>query len=204
MASEVLICNAALQLIKHSKTITSLTQGTKEANACEVIYEELRDSVLSMHNWNFAIKRMQMSRLSTAPAYEFKYAYEFPADMMRMVSVHDNTNGYSGVPYKLEANQVNSDATQMYLRYVAQITDPNLMTPLFRSALSKILASRLAVALSQSASRSKEMYEQFIDQDLPTAKSADSLQDFPDQLPESPWVGVRTGGRGDYLRLSTD
>ena len=41
MASEVSICNIALQLIKHSKSITSLTSGTKEANACEAVYDEI-------------------------------------------------------------------------------------------------------------------------------------------------------------------
>ena len=204
MASEVLICNAALQLIKHSKTITSLSQGTKEANACEVIYEELRDATLSMHNWNFATKRVQLARLDVAPAFEWKYGYELPADHLRVVSVHDNSGGRNGVPYKIEANQIQSDATQMYLRYIYRVTDPNLMTALFRTALSKFLASRLAVALSQSASRSEEMYKQFIDQDLPTAKSNDSVQDYADQLPESPWVSVRSGAHSDELRLSTD
>jgi hypothetical protein len=50
------------------------------------------------------------------------------------------------------------------------------------------------------------MYAQFIDQDLPTAKSADSVQDFADNLPESSWVSVRSGGYGidNELKLSTD
>ena len=54
MASEVGICNAALQLIKNSKQITSLEQGTKEANACEIIYDEMRDAGREDLNWNFA------------------------------------------------------------------------------------------------------------------------------------------------------
>jgi hypothetical protein len=62
------------------------------------------------------------------------------------------------------------------------------------------------VALSQSSSRSDEMYKQFLDQDLPTAKSADSIQDFADGLPESTWVSVRSGHAGidNELKLSTD
>lgn len=210
MASDVLICNAALQLIKHSKTITSLEQGTKEANACEVIYTELRDTLLSMHNWNFATKRVKMGQIAStderAPVFEWNYGYEFPGDLLRLVSVYDNSAGFGIVPYKIESNQVNTDATNLYLRYVYRVTDPNTMIPTFRLALSKFLASRLAVSLSQSASRSKEMYTQFIDQDLPMAKSADSIQDFADNLPESSWVSVRSGGFGldNELKLSTD
>jgi hypothetical protein len=209
MASDVLICNAALQMIKHSKTITSLEQGTKEANSCEVIYTEMRDSLLSMHNWNFAIKRVQMSQIADtddrAPVFEWAYGYEFPGDFLRLVSVFSNSGGFGTVPYRIEANQVNTDATTLFLRYVHRVTDPNLMIPLFRLALSKLLASRLAVSLSQSASRSTELYKQLIDEDLPTAKSADSIQDYPDEMPESSWVSVRSSGGGDNeLRLSTD
>ena len=191
MASEVLICNSALQLIKHSKIITSLEQDNKEANACELVYAELRDALLSMHNWNFATKRVQMARLSTAPPFEWQYGYQVPADFLRLTNVYSNSSGRGTVPYKIEGNELRSDAAEMYLRYVARIVDPNLMIPLFRIALSKLIASRLAVALSQSATRSDEMYSQFLDQDLPVAKSADSIQDLPDQLPESEWVSAR-------------
>ena len=72
------------------------------------------------------------------------------------------------------------------------------MPPTFRAALSKLLASRLAVTLAQSTSLSKEMYSQFIDEDLPNAKSVDAVQDYPDQLPESEWVATRFGGRAYY------
>ena len=66
------------------------------------------------------------------------------------------------------------------------------------TALSKLLASRLAVALAQSMSLSEKLYEQFLDKDLPTAKSVDSLQDYADDLPESSWVTARSGNSRDY------
>ena len=197
MASDVLICNAALQLIKHSKSITSLTQGTKEANACEVIYEEMRDALLSMHDWNFATRRVKLARLTETPAFGWDYGYQLPADFLRLSSIHDNDDGRGTVPYKIEGNQIQSDASDVYLRYVRRETDPNTMMPLFRLALSKLLASRLAVTLAQSTSRSNDMYNQFTKDDLPTAKSADAIQDYPEELPESNWITARRGGRGD-------
>lgn len=197
MASDVLICNAALQLIKHSKSITALTQGTKEANACEVIYEELRDALLSMHDWNFATRRVKLARVTETPAFGWDYGYQLPADYLRFTSVHDNDAGRGTVPYKIEGNQIMADASDLYLRYVRRETDPNTMIPLFRVALSKLMASRLAVALTQSVSRSNDMYKQFTDDDLPTAKSADAIQDYPEGLPESNWITARYQGRGD-------
>ena len=198
MASEVGICNAALQLIKNSKQITSLEQGTKEANACEIIFDEMRDAALEVHNWNFATKRVKLGQLTDTPAFEWDYGYELPADFLRVVSVHNNSTGRDRIAYKIENGQINSDASDLYLRYVARVEDPNLMPATFRLALSKVLASRLAVTLSGSASLSKEMYEQYIAEDLPTAKSADSIQDMADQLPESDWITARHGLRHYY------
>jgi hypothetical protein len=198
MASEVGICNAALQMVKHSKRISDLTQGTKEANACEVVYEELRDALLEMHQWNFAAKRLKLPRLAEAPAFEWDYAYQMPSDYVRIVQVYGNSDGRGRIAYKIEGDTIVSDETDVYVRYVARITDPNKMRPTFRVALSKLIASRLATSLAQSRSAAKALYDEFLSQDLPTAKSADSLQDFEQGLPESDWVAVRYGDREYY------
>jgi len=197
-ASEVSICNAALQLIKNTKSITALTQGTKEANACEVVFDELRDTQLECHNWNFATKRVQLARLADAPAFEWDYQYQLPADYLRVVRLSQNSDGRDHVVYRIENGKVLTDASEIYLRYVARVEDPNLMPATIRTALSKFLASRLAVALAQSAALSKEMYTQYNSEDLPTAKSADSIQDYPENLPESAWITARHGGYAYY------
>lgn len=194
MADVVTICNAALQLVKYSKTIQSITQGTKEANACEVIFDELRDSIYEMHAWNFAIKRVKLARLTATPDFGWDYSYQLPADVIRIIGVYQDDKGRSPAEYNVEGATLGADVSDIYLKYVWRVTDPNLMPATFRLALSKLLASRLAVTLTQSAGLSKELYEQFLTQDLPTAKSSDAMQDFPDQLPESDWVGVRGGG----------
>jgi hypothetical protein len=199
MADVVLICNRALQLIKNTKRIAALTEGTKEANACEVIYDEMRDTLLEMHQWNFATKRVQLARLTDPPAFEWDYAYSLPSDCLRVVSVHPSSDGRGTVYYKLENGNILTDEKEVYLRYIARVEDPNLMPPTFRNALVKLMASSLAVGLAQSTSLSQTMYDQFIDQDLPTAKSADALQDRPDQMPESDWILARFGDTNYYV-----
>jgi hypothetical protein len=70
-----------------------------------------------MHNWNFATKRVKMSQIAStddrAPVFEWDNGYEFPGDFLRLVSVHDNSAGFGTVPYKIESNQVNTDATNL-------------------------------------------------------------------------------------------
>lgn len=200
MASEVTICNIALQLIKHSKQITSLTSGTKEANAAELVYDEMRDLLLDMHHWNFATRRVQLGQLSadSAPAFEWDHAYQLPADFIRVMSVHEHDTGDDMVAYKIEGDQILADADEIYLRYVGRVEDPNKMPPTFRRALSKLVAAQLATALSSSVSLSKELFAQFHDQDLPFAKSTDAIQNYADQLPESSFISARFGGGRSY------
>lgn len=200
MASEVSICNIALQLIKHSKQITSLTSGTKEANAAELVYDEMRDLLLDMHHWNFATRRVQLGQLSadSAPAFAWDHAYQLPADFIRVMSVHEHDTGDDMVAYKIEGDQILADADEIYLRYVGRVEDPNKMPPTFRRALSKLVAAQLATALSSSVSLSKELFAQFHDQDLPFAKSTDAIQNFADQLPESSFISARFGGGRSY------
>ena len=193
MATIAGINNTALQLIKNSKTIVSLGDGTKESNACNVIYAELRDNLLAMHNWNFATKRLKLPRLTNAPAFEWTYGYQLPSDFIRVSMLSDNSSGTGTVAYKIEGDQVNTDAADLYLKYVYQVTDPNLMIPSFRLALSKFISSYLAVALAQSASRSVELRKEFFRTDLPLARSIDAMQDPADSLPESSWVTSRGG-----------
>jgi hypothetical protein len=202
MASETSICNAALQLIKNSRQIANRAEGTKEANACDVIFDELRDAMLELHTWTFAMKRVQLAQISEAPAFGWDHAYELPSDCLRLVAVFDNSEARGSVAYILEDGALLTDATSIYITYVRRLTDPNQMSAAFRIALSKLLASRLAVTLTASAQLSAEMYRQYLDQDLPAAKSADSMQTGPKTLPESDWVSSRHGGISDRFNFS--
>jgi hypothetical protein len=202
MASETSICNAALQLIKNSRQIADRTEGSKEANACDVIFDELRDAMLEMHTWTFAKKRVQLARISDAPAFGWDYAYELPSDCLRLMAVFDNGDARGSVAYVLEDGALLTDATSVYIIYIRRLTDPNQMSAAFRIALSKLLASRLAVTLTASPSLSSEMYKQYLDQDLPAAKSADSMQTGPKTLPESDWVSSRHGGIADRFNFA--
>ena len=199
MASIVTVCNNALMLVKTKKTITNLeTDNTTESNACEVIYSELRDTMLEVHQWNFAVKRQKLGKLESTPNFEWDHAYQLPSDFLRLITVHAGSSGGDRVAYKLEGGQVVTDAADLYLRYVSRVEDPNLMTATFRTALAKLMSSRLAVGLANDKVLAAELYRQYIDEDLPVAKSADSLQDMPEQMPESEWIGVRNGGSLKY------
>ncbi len=79
MATEVGVANAALRRLG-ANIIASFTEGTKSANCATEFYEETRDGLLRVHNWNFATKRVKLAQLATAPVFGYDHSYALPAD----------------------------------------------------------------------------------------------------------------------------
>lgn len=191
-------------MAKNSKRIGSLTENTKEANVCAEIYFDFRDQLLEMHYWNFAVGREQLVvDVEDVPTFGFEFAFQLPLDFSKIRSVYGNSEGRGLIPYKHEDDNILTDSTECYLIYAKRITDPNRMSALFRRALSRMMSANLAMVLSNSASRSEALEKQFENTDYPRAKSSDSIQDYPDQLPESEWVTTRYGGFRDFEPAET-
>ena len=203
MSSGTIIINQALRAIGGDR-ITSRTDGSVNANIADDIYDEVRDRLLRSHPWNFATKRQQLSRSATAPAFEFDYAYPLPSDWIRTISVHDNDSGYGTLLYREElvASQrcIVASSDSIYLRYVYQITDANLMAADFRAALASALARDMAIPVASSNTLREEMAAQHL-QDILKAKNSDAQGGFPEMRPRGSWASSRGGyrtGRDDF------
>lgn len=92
MTDEVTLCNRALAAIGTRSTISSIqpSDGSKEANACALLYYPTRDELLRAAHWDFARNQITLSQLksssdtnSTCPVpWGFEYAY--PSDCLKM------------------------------------------------------------------------------------------------------------------------
>ena len=197
MSTIVGIANTALKRLGDD-TITSFTQtpATKSSNAVNDFYTETRDDLLRSHNWNFATKRIKLARESVAPAFRYDHAYRLPADWIRTVSVHNNDAGTGVIEFK-EENQDNqnvlvSSADDIYLRYIARITDPNRMPADFQRSLSRLLAAAMAIDLTSSNTVRREVEEEAAGL-VRRAKSTDSMGPTPEQRPRGSWANSRGG-----------
>ena len=195
MASEVDICNSALTKIG-ATLITSLTQSHKNATACNARYEDLRDDLLRTHTWNFATERVKLAQLSTEPTFGYDYEYQLPSDWIRVVSVHDVDYDRAVVKYKIEGTKLLTNASTIYLRYIKVVTDANEMTADFREALAWRLAAELAFPIANSGTMHDRMMVGFKSA-LRRARSADAIEDYPENMPESSWTSVRHGSSDD-------
>lgn len=189
MASIVGLCNRALVAIG-AETITAITDGGNNANACNEVYEDARDEMLRAHPWNFAVARAKLGRLAEAPAFGFRYAYQLPSDWLRTISVHGDEAGVATVRHKHEGRAIHSDAADIYLRYIRRITDVNMMDAMFRTALSIRIALDVVDRVAHSESKVARVAKQF-EQALRAAKSVDSQEDQPDEIPAGSWIAAR-------------
>jgi hypothetical protein len=191
MAGDTEIANVALRAIGASR-ITSLTQGTKNANYLNDIYAELRDKLLEMHHWNFATKSVKLAQTATTPAVEFDNQYTLPADFIRLVRAHSDDQAMVIVDHRLRDGKLESSASEVWIVYISRVTDPNQMTPLFRDALSMALAVEAATGIAESNTMAERMQKKF-EKAMRRARSADAQSDLPDRMPPGSWLTSRTG-----------
>lgn len=200
MPAETDVINAALRKIGGTD-ITSLTDGTKNANIAADLYEETRDGLLRSHPWNFATRRASLAQISTTPAFEFDFAHAVPADWLRTVSVHDNDAGLGSLYSRMEnmsgTRAILSNSDTVYMRYVAQVTDTNAMTADFRAVLETMLAREFALPVASSNTMHGVMDDQLRPL-LAKAQTSDAQGSSPERRPRGSWANSRGGAfRGE-------
>lgn len=195
MATPTDIVNIALRRVGADR-ISNLTQdATKEARIGRDLYDEARRDLLSLHAWNFSIKRAQLTASLTPPTFGWDYAYALPEDFIRVVSAHPHDDDESTVPYRLEFQASDdrvllTNSNQLYLRYVFDLEDVNVFSASFRDVLSWRLARDFAAGLSKSTSAA-ELADGQYRRTLARAKSIDGIEDFPERMADGSWLDAR-------------
>jgi len=155
MPSKVDICNRALATLGDAR-ISSLSEDSPQARLCNVIYDEVRENVLSDHPWNCVTKRARLARSTTAPVYQYAYRYALPTDCLRVLSV------YEAPEYQIEGKFLVTDSDDVYVLYVADVDDPNQYIPALREVISLMIAAKLTYTVTQSTTKEQTawaMYE---------------------------------------------
>jgi hypothetical protein len=197
MTDKVGLVNAAIRLLRGT-VISSLTDGTANANVAADLFDVVRDDLLRAHNWNFATMRAKLARSSTVPAFEFDYGYALPSDWIRTVSVHDNDAGTGTVNFREEflndQNVILASVENLYLRYIARIEDTNRWPADFNKAFIHAMARDMAIPIVNSNTLKEE---QKIDAEkaLRKAKGSDAMGSSPERRPSGSWATSRSGWR---------
>jgi len=175
MATVIDICNRALSLI-HAQPIGALTESSQEAVLCNQFYDELRLSLLRDHAWNFATRRVVLGEEIDEYTL-YTYAYTYPSDCLYARRLLPSATEV--VAFEVQANLSNSgrviltDLEDAELEYTIDIENTNVMDPLFRGALSWLLAANLAPPLKAKTQLVQAMTQGYFAA-LSRAKMADA------------------------------
>lgn len=171
MASEIEICNLALAHLGDDATVASIDppEGSAQAEHCQRFYPIARDTLLEMHDWNFASTRSVLAQV-TSPSSTWRYAYVRPSNCLtlRAILSPDAPDDYSlqlisgggdfyppasgkylPQPFALETLEngteiVLANQEDAIARYTARVSDTSKFSTLYTMTLSWHLASLLA------------------------------------------------------------
>jgi len=187
MASTVSICNLALGHLG-ADHISSLTEASSEARACNRFYGQTLDTLLAAGPpWRFARQEVSLAALAGESVARWSYIYALPTDLIRVIEVRPGDETYTGAvlpeeldqfrprgePYELLGDRLYCNLSPAVLRYVSRIDDPSKFPPLFIEALSWHLAARLAMPLTRDADQRRAAFQMAL-QTQAAASAADA------------------------------
>lgn len=188
-ASEVQICNRALQLLGATR-ITSLLQDSVNARACSTAYESIRDAELRAHRWNFAIARASLAADSVAPTWGRANSYQLPADFLKLIPLYPEDE-FQTKDWVIEGQKiVTDDGAPLYIRYIKKVTDPAIMDPIFREAVSAAMAMALCEELTQSNTKIQNV-SQFYKERIALARKSNGIEVVPAMPAADTWETSR-------------
>jgi hypothetical protein len=166
--SVVQIHNEALGLVGCQR-IRSLDEAGVEAAACRFHWPLTLEYVLGVHPWKCLATQATLQTAATAPQFGHDYAWQLPADFVRMVSMR-----YADSAYHVTGKVLHCDESPAYIWYVPLVTDATRYDATLVQALAFVQAYKLALALRQDAKLADLLQGHFERFWLPVIRHADT------------------------------
>ncbi len=185
--TDIELCTRALVKLG-ARPITSLSDGSSEAEIASLLYAPTRDGLLSSYAWSFATVQAALTLSSTAPVADYQFAYNLPNDILRVISIGANNAG-SGIPYRMTGNVLHTNASGVILTYIARVSTA-ICPPYFDVALMARLSAELCLPLTENTSRA-DLLARLADQEFARARQIDAQQDTPNALTDFSLINSR-------------
>lgn len=176
--TETEICNAALGRIGASTLLPNATvydaAQAKELAVVTSAYGLTRDRLLRSHPWNFAMKRVVITKDATAPAFGWAYRFALPSDNLRVVKCNGHEVDEADRQWEVEGTWLLANEEEAAVTYVYRVTTTTLFDALFTQALIVLLASEIAGQLTRGADMRAGLLEEYERLVAPLARRVDA------------------------------
>lgn len=186
--SAIALCSRSLLRIG-AATIASFDEGTAEAEVAANLYPCLRDAVLSSHPWSFATAQTTLPQLAGEPLADYGYAYQLPADFLRVLSAGPSGRG-QGLTYRISQNRLLCNSDEVVLTYVFR-PDETAFPPFFDQMLIARLTAEFCIPITESTNRAQFLFR-LAEDEFRRAKLIDGQQHTPLAICDFPLVDVRS------------
>ena len=182
------ILNRALMEVG-SPIVESLDDdGTSFQSALSAWGMSLR-SLLRKHEWNFSMKRLEISADATPPSFEFGSRFQLPEDFVRLSDIYR----FIDFPYRIEDGYILTESSgNLPLVYVYNNQDASSFDDLFRETLAIGIARNISYQVVQSRALREELTGTY-ERALARAKFVDSSERSMRRIEASEWVLARLG-----------
>jgi hypothetical protein len=141
MPTKTDIANIALAKFREGR-ITNIESNTDSvAVVMNDQYDHALELLLEEHRWNFAGKRVTLTKVSDAPPFGWDYQYQLPSDIIRLRDVNGEDVEASSRLYTVEGDKLLTNDKTVTITYTGKVTDTNLFSPSFIESLAFKLAS---------------------------------------------------------------
>ncbi len=188
ITTAVTICNSALLKVG-ADVISSLTQTTRAAVACNALYAYIRDEVMGSSPWRFAKTRVILAPTDIKPIFEYLYTYTIPSDCLRPLMPENDA-----IPWAVENGMIFTNYPELRLHYIFRNTDESSWDARFCEAVAWRLAMELSLTLAQSIPMHQAAAAAYKDA-LAQARAMNGIQGTPLPLEADIWSLARKGYR---------
>ena len=189
--TSVSVVNYALELSATQAYITSLTDGSPQANAANIIYAPVVQLLLRELDPDFAMRTAALTLSAAAtPIVPWAYEYLYPADMIRLRQVRPPGSGTGALadpydPYPILANVafdvISGTNTKVILsnqvNALAVYTSSTVTEAQWDSAFAESVSRRLANPLAMALSGRPDFAKEILMQAAQMAATAESIDD---------------------------
>lgn len=195
MPTKLSVFNEALRILGQTR-LTTPDAETEHGRQLRDAYDGAVMTCYESGNFNHTIKRVELSRLGTTPAWGYQYYYGLPTDFLRVAEI-----SASGVPndplvdYEIEDGGLATDSDKVYLKYVSSellVLTPGEWSQSFADFVSATLALRVAPKV---ASSNIELAMEHEKRYRAKALSLDAIQNPPARRIPGRWASAARGAR---------
>ena len=152
--SALSVCSDALLLLG-AAPISSFNDGTDEANVCDRLYSDVKNSTLQVYPWSFSFKKVALARTTATPVNEWTYEYQLPSDRLGPPRAVFNSSQAGARPitsWEIYGDKLLTDQTTVIIDYQTTILESTMPT-WFIQLLKYQMAWHLAEPITDQISK---------------------------------------------------